>query len=114
MRVGIGDFHKASGLWVSWFFVIIIVTSLWYLLEFGIVIEDVDANTLVTAAKQAFADLRLTDIFYPRSPDSSVIVMGRTKDIFVRDRANRIFLDPVDAVSLKFKDPLIAWCDRLS
>lgn len=124
-RVAVGDYHKAAGIWVAWFLVLIVITSLWYLFEwgggllgqrfeperpgvseqriinYGSVIKDADADTLVAAAKAAFPGLVPTDIMYATAPQSSVIVMGRTKDILVRDRANRVFLDPVDASVIK-------------
>lgn len=141
-RIAIGDFHKAAGIWAIWFFVMMIVTSVWYLfewggalsghrfepdrpgvsqlrsVEFGSVIQDADAATLLASAKAAYPNLRPTDIMYASAPRASVIVLGRTNDIFVRDRANRVFLDPVSAEVIKVqksgKIGMIAYLNELA
>ena len=33
-RVAVGDAHKFTGIWASWFFIIIVVTGVWYLAVF--------------------------------------------------------------------------------
>ncbi|PCI53300.1 MAG: peptidase [Alphaproteobacteria bacterium] len=124
-RIAIGDFHKAAGIWASWFFVVVILTAGWYLFEwggalagqrfepnrpgvsesrvaaYGNVIKDANANELIAASKAAYPGFHPTDIMFASSPNSSVIVMGRTRDILVRDRANRVFLDPVNTNIIK-------------
>lgn len=120
-RVAVSDAHKAGGLWSSWLMVIIILTSLWYLAEFigqlsrqpfepmrpglsdartaslGPVIPDVDADTLVAAATAAFPELQSRVIYFAGRANQAVTVQGRAGSFLVRDRANRVFLDPVDA-----------------
>lgn len=118
-RVMIGDAHKAAGIWASWFFVVIIVTSVWYLFEFGsyiatrqtleperpgvtaeraeafgAIIEDRPLDEVVAAAQAAFPELKVTEIQYPRSATGAFIVLGRRGNPALRQRANRVFLDP--------------------
>ncbi len=125
LRVAVGDGHKATGLWASWFFIVIIATSLWYLAEFaafftgsrfepqqpkleqqqlqnyGTVIKDANADALVVAAKQAFPELEPRAIFFSLNPNQTVSIKGRNNDFWVRDRANSVFLDPVSAEVIK-------------
>lgn len=120
-RVAIGDFHKAAGLWGSWFIALIVITSFWYFSElsaavggksfepgrpgvsleraesFGRVAEDADSGQLVAAAEAAMPGFHATEILYAASARQSTTVLGRMQDPLVRRRANRVFLDPVDA-----------------
>jgi len=120
-RVAIGDFHRAAGLWGVWFVALIIITAFWYfaelsfavggvrfeperpgvsterIAEYGRVIEDADAGTLVAAAIEAFPGFKPTEIQFPTRAQLAVTVLGRKDDVLVRKRANRVFLDPVDA-----------------
>ncbi|MEM7020746.1 MAG: PepSY-associated TM helix domain-containing protein, partial [Pseudomonadota bacterium] len=124
-RVVVGDVHRMAGIWSIWFFVLMIMTSLWYLAEFGSYIVQspfeperpevtdervqaygpavryADADTLVKAAKTAYPELEPRIIFYPFNAKGAVMVLGRNNDVLIRDRANRVFLDPVDASIIK-------------
>lgn len=121
MRITIGDSHKAVGIWGSWFFIVIIVTGIWYLAEFtggltghrfsqslpnltqqrveefGPVIKDTDADTLILAANKSFPELKVRSIRFAVSPSQPVSISGRNHDFLIRDRANQVLLDPVDA-----------------
>lgn len=118
-RIAVGDAHKAAGLWGSWFFIVMIVTSLWYLAEFGAqagggqfqperpalsaerladfgdVVPQRSTDEIVAAAQAAYPELRITEIQYPFSPDGTLAVLGRVGNPILRDRANGVFLDPV-------------------
>lgn len=120
LRIAIGDSHKAAGIWGIWFFVVIIVTSIWYLAEFGgalggqrfepsrpkltqeradsfgAVIRDANADDIIAAAKAAFPELRPRSISFATGARSPITVMGRKGNILLRDRANKVYLDPVD------------------
>lgn len=138
-RVAVGDFHKAIGLWGSWFLVLIVITSFWYFAELssavtggrfeparpGLSTERVlalgkttplaDAGKLTEAAMQAFPGFRPTQILYATTPALAATVLGRWQDPLVRKRANRVFLDPVDASVIKVqKSTEISWTAYLN
>lgn len=124
-RIMVGDFHKAAGVWSIWFFVIITATSIWYLAEFGAAIAGqrfepprpgltqervaelgdvmrvLPADELVAKATEAFPGWTPDSIMYPNRPSQAVTILGRSGDILVRSRANRVFLDPVDGSIIK-------------
>lgn len=124
-RVAIGDLHRAAGLWIALFIALIVVTSFWYFAElafavggtrfepvrpgvddqrlsaYGSVADVADADTLVTAATQAFPGLRPAEIQFATQPNLAVTVLGYHRDPVARKRANRVFLDPVSAEVIK-------------
>ena len=135
VRVAVGDFHKASGLWGIWFFLIIIVTSFWYFAEFvgavtgnhfelprpGIerttepVLHDVDAAQLVKAATAAMPGFQPTSIQFAVRPTQAATVLGRLNDPLVRQRANRVFVNPLNAsVLLSQRSTKIGWIAYLN
>lgn len=142
LRVAVGDAHKAAGLWASWFFMVMIVTGIWYLLEFGAaaagqrmqpagprletsrleatgpVLEPAGAAAWLAAAREAFPELEPTMILYPLRPDAPVQVQGSVGNPFLRERANRVFLDPETAAVLHVQRaaeiPLVAYLNELA
>ena len=126
-RVAVGDYHRAAGLWSSWFFAVIIVTGVWYLVEYGVlmsgnslapgrpgfdgsseavqtkVIEDADLGSWIDVAKQAYPNLTPNTVYFPQRPDSVVAIHGRGNDVLVRDRANSVYLHPVDGSVLEVR-----------
>ncbi len=120
-RVVVGDYHKAAGLWSTWFFVIIIVTSFWYFAEFTAFLggspfepsplgpsadrtmhlattgETASTAQLIAAAQGALPGLWPREVFFPRHVGDAVVVNGRLHDPLVRNRSNRVSLDPMDA-----------------
>ena len=121
-RILWGDAHKAAGLWGIWFFVVIIVTSVWYLIEFGVGIQKratnapptitserltteqvaglgqtVDLRSLddvLVAAKEAYPELNATSVSVPRSANGVFFVQGMVGNPIIRPRSNGVFLHP--------------------
>jgi uncharacterized iron-regulated membrane protein len=141
-RTAIGDAHKAYGIWAIWFFLVMIVTSVWYLAEFGAgvagswfeperpkleaarveafgdIIRDRGAGDIIDAAAAAYPELKPTQILYPFTARDPVTVLGTTGNPFLRDRANRVFLDPVTLEALKVQRAsdigALAWVNELA
>ncbi|MEM9169770.1 MAG: PepSY-associated TM helix domain-containing protein [Pseudomonadota bacterium] len=138
-RILWGDAHKAAGLWGVWFFIVIIVTGVWYLVEFGAavggariepprprvsaerveafgpVIADRPLDEVVAAAQSAFPELRVTSVHYPSTAGHTFTVLGKVGNPLIRQRANRVFLDPVslDVVTLQ-RSTEIGWAAYLN
>jgi uncharacterized iron-regulated membrane protein len=138
-RVLVGDAHKAAGLWGSWFFVVMIVTGIWYLAEFGAaiggarfepprpalgeariealgpVIRDADTDAYLEVVEAVFPELRPTAIHFPFSVGHAVTVLGHVSNPLLRQRANRVFLDPVSLEVLRVqRDTDISWTAYLN
>ncbi len=112
-RAFFSELHKITGLWTLWFVLLIGLTGVWYLVE-QLSIDIADAqfvypaspkwhdrqgsrlplNELVAAAQRARPELDARMI----SLDGDLIVVtGQAGNVLVRDRANALFLDPVEA-----------------
>ncbi|MEM9839326.1 MAG: PepSY-associated TM helix domain-containing protein [Pseudomonadota bacterium] len=128
-RIMWGDAHKAAGLWGIWFFVVIIVTGVWYLVEFGVaiglratdtqldnarprlavervaefgpVIQDRPLDEVVAAAVEAFPELTVSTIQFPTRPNAPIAVQGKVGNPIIRERSNTVYLDPVSLEVLK-------------
>ncbi|TDF41777.1 PepSY domain-containing protein [Alteromonadaceae bacterium M269] len=134
IRVFLSDLHKVSGIWSIWFIVLMTVTAIWYLVEFGgLVVGNkfepsrpgptaeriqefggavnmISADQIIENAKGAFPNWRPVQILFPVSHKQSITVLGFTNDVFVRSRANRVFLDPEDGSIIKVqKSKEIGW-----
>ena len=127
LRVLVGDLHRASAMWTLWFTVLIVVTSLWYFAEWGMLRiggynpeaprarvavaesyqprSSLPPSVYVAAAKDALPELKPRQILFPTGNTGAVTVMGRSTDVLVRDRASRVFLDPADASVLHVQRP---------
>lgn len=125
IRVVIGDFHRAAGVWSIWFLVLVAITGIWYLVEFGgailgkrfepprtglaserleelaDVMPMVGADVFIAQARAAIPYWEPTRIIYPTQPTAAIIVFGRGTDPIVRPRANRVSLDPADGSVLQ-------------
>lgn len=138
-RVAVGDFHKAIGLWGSWFLLLIVVTSFWYfaelsfavnrisfepsrpgisserVAEYGAAIKLANSDDLVNSAQAVMPGFRPTQIQYSTRGNLAATVLGRMEDPIVRQRANRVFLDPLDAsVLLAQRSTEIGWVAYLN
>lgn len=112
-RIWAGDLHRLSGLWSSWLIVVMVVTSLWYLVEVlggraprlpsadpaGSVIvsselsgERLDA--MVSRAGEIYPELAIRRILLPERPGKPVVIMGDLSATLVRPRANAVVFDP--------------------
>lgn len=111
--------HKLAGLWSLWFVVLISLTGGWYLFEEGRYklgdgkFADVDSfplavnilpklqtppdqrlpfHDLLVRAQTTRPDMRITGVYPNRG--GYFYVIGQAGDVLVRDRANKIYLDP--------------------
>ena len=110
------DWHKWTGVWCWGFILLMFLTGLWYftehfLLKFKVEhypkapkLELVTAHyqalsltELMQAAQKARPELDIRALNYPFSEKSAVVITGQDNSLLVRDRANRIYLDPVTA-----------------
>ncbi len=142
VRVAIGDGHKAFGLWSSWFIILMIITGIWYLFEFGAaltknrleppratlsaeriqaagtVLNDLGLDEVVAAAKKAYPELDPRVVYFPFNVKAGFEVHGRNNNIFIRDRANKVYVDPVDGSILKVQKAsdisLVAFINELA
>ena len=104
-----GDLHRFVGLWSLWFIALIGVTGVWYFVEkMGgaapvprppEVLAPAQASgakldALVARTHQAFPDLGISAIGFPKGKPGGVVVMGQAKALLVRERANSVMLDP--------------------
>lgn len=126
VRVFIGDLHRASAMWTLWFTLLIVLTSAWYFAEWtmmkaghspasprqSVAIPEEARDSLphapsryVAAALAAYPELRPTWLLFPTGERGAVSVMGRSSDVFIRDRASRVALDPVTADVLRVHQP---------
>jgi uncharacterized iron-regulated membrane protein len=111
-----GDLHRFAGLWSIWFLVLIIVTSIWYMVESlggeappGPRPEVVtgaaqpvgaELDALISRARAADPALRIRGVNFPDDKGRGVIVNGQAEAILVRDRTNAVWLDPRDGAVL--------------
>lgn len=111
-----GDLHRFAGLWSIWFLVLIIVTSLWYLVEVlggnappgprpqvvtgaaQPVGPELDA--LIARARTADPTLRISSVNFPADEGRGVIASGQAEAILVRERTNAVWIDPRDGTVL--------------
>ena len=111
-----GDLHRFAGLWSVWFLVIIIATSLWYLVEWGggqaprhprpeVVTGPAQPtgaalDALVARARSADPELRIRNLRVPGDEGRGLIIEGQARAILVRERSNAVSIDPRDGAVL--------------
>lgn len=108
-RLAWGDVHRLIGVWSMWFLAVIIVTSLWYLVESlggdapPHPSVDVPPTALegpalaarlgpsLAAAQASYPDLRIEGIVFPSRRNGAFQFQGQDGAILVRDRANAVW-----------------------
>ncbi|MFC0634273.1 PepSY-associated TM helix domain-containing protein [Brevundimonas balnearis] len=111
-----GDLHRFAGLWSIWFLVLIIATSVWYLVEWGggqappqprpeVVTGPAqpvgaELDALIATARAADPELRITGVRFPGEKGRGVIVEGQARAVLVRERTNTVQIDPRDGAVL--------------
>lgn len=117
-RTDWSSWHKWMGLWAWWLIAVMAVTGAWYLVERIMFDTGVDhypsaptithtevqqqqraqsLAVLVEAARQARPDMDITGFYYPHNHDQVMAFVGQNGSTLVRDRANRVYLDPITA-----------------
>ncbi|WP_395945693.1 PepSY-associated TM helix domain-containing protein [Brevundimonas sp.] len=101
-----GDLHRLLGLWSLPFLLLMALTGLWYLIEWGGgEAPEIDEPTLAAAAPptgaqvdriiaethRAYPALHVTGLRFPE--DGGVIVVGQAEALLVRDDANAVWWD---------------------
>lgn len=108
-----GDFHRLAGVWSLWFIALMIVTSLWYLVEnLGLQAppqpqaETVDVMPMqppsdlaeaFAAAQRAYPGLKLRRVILPNGKRPLLRLFGDYEAILVRPRSNAVWVDPTTA-----------------
>lgn len=139
-RIFYSDLHRMTGVWTLLFAAVISVTGVWYLVELPIgwadVIQrpslpDVSESTLqslttdskrlspdrwVESAQQAIPSFQISSIRFPREDDQPVTIEGQASAWLVRNRANKVLVDPYNADILfqqraEELSPLARWAD---
>ncbi|MEQ8265358.1 PepSY-associated TM helix domain-containing protein [Pseudohaliea sp.] len=125
LRVFLGDLHRSTGLWSTWFTALMVVTSLWYFAEWVIhsgggraaaPMAAVSApagpaarlrplGDYVAAAERAYPGFEPRSILFPDERRAQLIITGRGGDWLVRDRAARVTVDARDARVLAVQQP---------
>jgi hypothetical protein len=114
------DLHRTTGVWMSLFGLLIAITGIWYLVEAAvhdagahIAPEDpslsasrlsaIDSKRsakslgeVVEAARDAYPGLHVRNVRYPNEATAPFRIEGQTDALLVRNRANRVFVDPYD------------------
>lgn len=110
------DLHRLVGVWTLLFSLLIAGTGIWYFVEIplswtvkpdrlpelptsGIADAERDAERLpvdawVQAAQEAIPELEVGTIWFPAKPAAAVRIEGQATAWLVRDRANKVLVDP--------------------
>jgi uncharacterized iron-regulated membrane protein len=109
-----GQLHRFIAVWSLPFALIIGLTSVWYLLERPNILAweraypqldrpmsplarewtGKDVERWISIAHRSIPDLEVTTIWLPWDTVTPIQIQGRRGDLFVRDRANRVAIDP--------------------
>lgn len=119
IRIALSDFHKLAGLWGCWFTLVIVITGVWYLLEFGASAIDASftppqpklvAHTdydfqqpipyemfkkMAQQAQREHGDWTIKSVLFPASENGLVQFRGVKNNPLLRERAYRVYFDPV-------------------
>ena len=118
------DLHRLVGVWRLWFFILIAVTSVWYLAEsvgldapalpstmIEAPVDDAGFKTVgqrvadsLATVRGADPGLRLEQVVFPCRSNGVMVFQGQRTACLVRARANAAFTDPATASVLRTTD----------
>lgn len=128
-RVLLSDLHKVLGLWGLWFTTIIILTSFWYLFEFGLRVVDhsleprtpkieqiksvqgqvaLSGEQFEAAFNQAQGAINgwtITSVHFPRTETSALRFQGVASNPLLRDRAHKVYINPATLAIVEVQAP---------
>ncbi|MCM5661400.1 PepSY-associated TM helix domain-containing protein [Galbibacter mesophilus] len=115
--------HRLVGLWSVPFSILFSVTGIWYFLErtdtgnIGTIsnpknpeiknerqvedIKSIDFDRAIITAKKAIPNLKTSNINIPEKTNNVIYITGKSDVPLVRERANRIYVDPVTYQPIK-------------
>ena len=114
-RIWLGDLHRLTGLWISWFLIIIALTSVFYFVEeFGLrgtpfpppdalgeradqlpaQFTGADLDTAIANARATMPGLEIRRILFPSNSNGAIAIQGDHSAVLVRERANTVYIDP--------------------
>lgn len=109
-RIAWSDLHKTGGLWSLWFVALMAVTGAWYFIEAAGVDMDypelpkfesrhagppIPVDEALRQARARWPELEVRSVTLPGGWfGHSFVLDGQAGDVLVRDRANRLLLDP--------------------
>lgn len=108
------DLHKTSGLWSLWFVAVMALTAAWYFIEAAGIVPDypqpprLNATAAVLRLDDALSHVRSTwpelevrRVTLPGGYYGDVLELeGQAGEVLVRDRANKLFVDPASGSEL--------------
>ncbi|MDY6975292.1 MAG: PepSY-associated TM helix domain-containing protein [Pseudomonadota bacterium] len=138
-RILLSDIHKLFGLWSLWFFVVIVITSWWYLFEFGAavagsrfeprapkatVISNYEQTNPVSSAQfsrafqkasQAIENWQITGVLFPTSSTGTLRFTGVGNNPLLRERAHKVDIDITKQNIIRIQEPkTMAWTNYLN
>tara|TARA_Y100000588_G_C14166202_1_gene886985 strand:+ start:136 stop:1380 length:1245 start_codon:yes stop_codon:yes gene_type:complete len=138
-RILLSDLHKLLGLWSLWFFIVIVITSWWYLFEFGAAVagnrfeprppkatvisnyEQVNPvsttqfSSAFQKASQAIEDWQITGVLFPTSDTAALRFTGIGNNLLLRERAHKVDIDITNQRIIGVQEPKsMAWTNYLN
>lgn len=130
------DLHRFAGLWAAVITILLALTGLWYFAE--IILQDArlisedappqrlqdaamaqrpallppfDLDAAAAAAQAAWPGIKLSQLALPQRADDPLVFTGQAEAWLVRDRANRILVDPLThtVLNLQRAEDLSVW-----
>jgi uncharacterized iron-regulated membrane protein len=122
LRAGLGpllnDLHRLVAGWSLWFLLSVSLTGMWYfaeraLIDAGARLEPLapkaavsaaallPLDDLATIARQAYPGWEIGAVYFPRRNGDALRFDGQAGHAMVRDRANKVYLDPRNGAVLR-------------